>query len=290
MIDVAPSWIQVLLAVGMIVVVPLGIASFTWSQPLAERLRSSAARLGRFAGPIAAASFFLDTGLASATLVSVWLVVTGLVSVSALLEVLGKRSLDVVFIMRGVACAYLSFGAGWLVLSRLGIRPLDFTDAVVELTAVHFHFAGFAAPLIAASAVSWMKARERSASFLGLAGLGVIAAMPVIALGTTFSSMLAALGALLLGLSLFVIAIVTLASIVPLMNGKGARLLLTASSISILIGMLLGIQYGLGQWLGTPSLGIARMAQIHGTLNALGFSLCGLVGWRLAARSREAKT
>jgi hypothetical protein len=28
--------------------------------------------------------------------------------------------------------------------------------------------------------------------------------------------------------------------------------------------------------------GFARMAQLHGLVNAVGFCLCGLLGWRLA--------
>jgi hypothetical protein len=33
-----------------------------------------------------------------------------------------------------------------------------------------------------------------------------------------------------------------------------------------------------------PSLGIPQMRWLHGTLNALGFGLCGVLAWRRATR------
>lgn len=38
-----------------------------------------------------------------------------------------------------VGLVHLAVGAAWLVVSRLGLRPLDLTTDVVRLTAVHFH-------------------------------------------------------------------------------------------------------------------------------------------------------
>jgi hypothetical protein len=35
-----------------------------------------------------------------------------------------------------------------------------------------------------------------------------------------------------------------------------------------------------------PSMPIERMAQVHGTLNALAFSLAGILGWRHAVGVR----
>jgi hypothetical protein len=56
--------------------------------------------------------------------------------------------------------------------------------------------------------------------------------------------------------------------------------------------MFLAVNWALGQHVDIPSLSIPRMAAIHGSLNALGFSSCGILGWRLleagAARSAQA--
>ncbi len=50
--------------------------------------------------------------------------------------------------------------------------------------------------------------------------------------------------------------------------------------------MILAVDWALGQHTAIRALTIPQMAQVHGSLNALGFAVCGLLGWRLhAARS-----
>jgi len=46
----------------------------------------------------------------------------------------------------------------------------------------------------------------------------------------------------------------------------------------------LALGYGLAAYTGSSPLGlpIGRMVAVHGSLNAFGFAVCGLVGWRLA--------
>jgi hypothetical protein len=50
-----------------------------------------------------------------------------------------------------VARMDLVVGGSWLVASRLGMRPLGIQEPIGLLTAVHFHFAGFATAMIAAA-------------------------------------------------------------------------------------------------------------------------------------------
>jgi hypothetical protein len=68
---------------------------------------------------------------------------------------------------------YLPIGGAWLVASRLGIQPLGFGDTIVLLTAVHFHFAGFAAPVLAGLAGRTVAAGTRSVE-RGVAGGGIV--------------------------------------------------------------------------------------------------------------------
>ena len=46
--------------------------------------------------------------------------------------------------------------------------------------------------------------------------------------------------------------------------------------------MILAATYAVGEFTERYWLLIPRMAGIHGTANALGFTLCGLLGWSLA--------
>jgi hypothetical protein len=48
--------------------------------------------------------------------------------------------------------------------------------------------------------------------------------------------------------------------------------------------MLLAVQWAVGHNLGTPALSIPDMVRFHGVANAVGFSLLGVLGWRLARR------
>lgn len=161
---------------------------------------------------------------------------------------------------------------------------MGFSDGIVELTAVHFHFAGFAAPLIAALAADRMRTRSVGASHAAnIAGLGAIAAMAMVAAGIAASPLLEIIGSGVIGLALSVLGIATL---VGARNGPrpSSKALLAISSVSVLAAMALAIQYALGQFAGTPALGIDQMAKTHGSLNAFGFAMCGLLGWRLAPK------
>ena len=60
-----------------------------------------------------------------------------------------SRAVQTVFKqMFDAGLVYLAVGGGWTVLAWGGLRPLGFAAPIVLLTAVHFHYAGFALPLL----------------------------------------------------------------------------------------------------------------------------------------------
>ncbi len=65
----------------------------------------------------------------------------------------------------------------------------------------------------------------------------------------------------------------------PLTAGAGAKALLGASALSVGAPMVLAVFWAAGQHYDVPVLDVPAMARIHGTLNAFGFSLAGLLGW-----------
>jgi hypothetical protein len=75
-----------------------------------------------------------------------------------------------------IATLYAIGGAVWLACDRWPCTPMGFPPQIVVLTAVHFHYAGCALPMALARA---------EGSFARTVGWGVLAAVPLTALGIT---------------------------------------------------------------------------------------------------------
>jgi len=186
---------------------------------------------------------------------------------------------------------YLTVGGVALLMSRMGIAPLHLTEPIVLLTAVHFHFTGFATPVFAGTVYEAVSGREGTAVHRGTlaAILTLITATPLLALGWLLDSpawKLACVLALVGSLSVLAVQSVRLAFA---SEGWINRVLLTASGLSVLFGMVLAGLYGLGEFAGLSLIGLHEMARLHGVANGVGFSLCGLLGMNMlptAARER----
>ena len=106
---------------------------------------------------------------------------------------------------------YVSVGGVWLFLCRLGARPLGFGVAIVLLTAVHFHYSGFAAPILVGMTGRQIAESDPSSwhTFRALA-IAVILGTPLLAAGITFSRTLETLAAFLLAGGLFALSFVVI--------------------------------------------------------------------------------
>jgi hypothetical protein len=236
-------------------------------------------------------SFLLPPGPLAALLAGPWLLVTGLVALFGLWRLLPRGLGSAAEVCLDAGLLYLPIGGAWLVLARLGARPLDFPDVIVLLTAVHFHYAGFIAPLLTAMAGRALPANGGWArqAYRAVAA-GIIVGSPLLAVGFTLSPMLRLVAALILAASVFGLAALTLGVVIPAIQPGATRWLLGVSATAVMLPMLLVGFYAVGEFTGDPIVTIPQMAQIHGWLNAVGFALCGLLGWTLAApvRSRTA--
>lgn len=188
---------------------------------------------------------------------------------------------------------YLAVGGGWLVVSRLGLRPLDLSTDVVRMTALHFHYAGFGLPVLAAigmAAVDWYASRLA----LAIGCAAAVVGPPVVAAGFAFDSALGQVGGAVImtvaawgvGFGTFLLSTSTSAlGAAPTRGGGkvrwGGRALLIVSSLSPIVPMVLAIQWALAQHTGLPALDVDDMAATHGLLNGVGFVMAGLSGWLL---------
>jgi hypothetical protein len=176
---------------------------------------------------------------------------------------------------------YLPVGAAWLLASRLGIQPVGFGDTIVLLTAVHFHFAGFAAPLLAGMAGRALDQSGSLSRVFSLTVICIIGGTPLVAAGITFSPRLALIGAAIISAGLILLAILVLGWIVRSVNSFVAQTLLVVSSLSSVFAMILACLYAYSLVAKTVIVDIPQMALSHGILNSFGFALCGLLAWSL---------
>jgi len=281
--------VDLLLVLAPLAVVPLGLRLV----PLRGRAANRILRLARLMQPAGAlavvVAFVLPTGWTAGVVSLGWLATCALISLAGLVELIETRALRAQELVVAAALGYLSVGAGWMVLSRAGLRPLGFEPAIVELTGVHFHYAGFGATLMAALALRALgDAPFVTRRLAAVAALLVAVGTPITAAGiTTGSGALTIAGPVLLAGGILATAWVTAFVIAPALAGHPARWLLQASALGVVLPMLLGVDYALSRVFPIPALNLWGMAAIHGDLNALLFVLVGLWGWRLVPHERR---
>jgi hypothetical protein len=275
--------VDLLFLLAPLAVVPLGLRL----APLTGRFAIRLLRIARFAQPFGAlaavASFLVPIGWASGLLAAGWLAACGVAGLAGLAELLETRSIRPTHLLPMAALGFLTFGAAWLFVFRSGI-DLGFTPTVAELTAVHFHYAGFSATLMSALALSFMQAPASSrARVADVAGVLVVLGTPITAAGfATGLLILTVIGPVLLASGVLLTAALTAFVVAPRLQSRLARWLLIGSAAGVVVPMLLGVDYAAARVLPIPALDLKAMALIHGDLNALVFVLIGLLGWTLA--------
>jgi hypothetical protein len=263
--------VDVLLLLAPIVVVRLGLNVVPVSGTIASRL----VEIARAAQPAGAAmafiSFLLPTGRVAGAVASGWLLVCAAAGLAGLLELVETRAWLPAF-----ALGFLTVGAAWLVAYRSGVY-LGYGPTIGELTAVHFHYAGFGATVMSAMAFSRLRSR-----LSGAAGAFVVVGTPVTAAGFALSlPALYVVGPILLATGLLTNAALTAFVLAPRMP-RLARYLLTISSLTVVVPMLLGVDYAVARIYPVPALDLRTMALVHGNLNAVAYALLGLAGWNRA--------
>jgi len=260
--------IDAMMLLAVLVVVPAAIPL----HPTASTRTSTFALLAAL--PVAPA-LVIDRGLASALLTIPWLAIS-VVGLLASAAWWWRQDRRIRWAVWPVSAGYLVVGAAWLVADRLQLAPVGISAPFVQLTAVHFHYAGFASATLVSSAWRWSSTSRIAAG----ATILTVAAPPMVAIGFTYIGLLQIVGAVLLTAGLWLLAWFTLRHVVPAVDPV-AGVLLSISSVAVLMPMALAVQWAVGTNFATPALSIPQMAQVHGVLNAVGFTLAGVIGWRV---------
>ena len=276
------TWIELLFLFAPLVIVPLGLEltrrlDAQFPAPIAEKL---ALRIQLPAAFAAALSFYCRAPLAIASLAVLWLTFVIILAVGRLWRVLRTRSHTFDELCALLAFAYLAVGAAWFLASRLGWHPIDFREPIVLLTAVHFHYAGFAAAILVRALWHILKRGFVRLLLFPVAAAGALGGPALLAAGFLIGPTLKLIAALLVALGEIAVAACFIASL-PDLTEASARILLFISAASVAVAMCLAALWAVGEFPRQPFLDIARMAAWHGSLNAFGFTFCGLAAFVL---------
>jgi len=279
--------IELLFLLAPWIVVPLAtllIPTLESSEPLVAQ-RQALKWIIFAASALATVSFFLPTGILAASFASAWLLVCAFFALRGLRRLWRYRAHSFSQFCFAAGEAYLIVGGTWLVASRLGLQPVGFEEPIVLLTAVHFHFAGFLSAVLAG--LTYERLRETRWSKPLVAALaGVVVGPGLLGLAFLVGPPVKLAAAVLIVLGQFGLAMgmvrVALGNVKPV-----ARAMLLLSSTCVVAGMALAASWALGEYPLEAFVELGRMERIHGTLNAIGFGICGLLGWMNSGRAEE---
>ena len=201
--------IELLFLFAPLVIVPLGMEL---SREIAgsDPLNSIARRLQPPGAALAVLAMWLPPGRRAGLAAMGWLLVCLLLAGSGVVDLVralwtDAKSLRAMRFVVDMAGFDLAVGGVWLVASRLGMRPMGIQEPIGLLTAVHFHFAGFATAIIAATTLQFAERRGEHLWLKYLAPL--VAGLPcAVAAGFVVSPVLKMVAALLFSISVAALA------------------------------------------------------------------------------------
>jgi hypothetical protein len=263
--------VKLLVMVGMLVIVPIGL----------RLLDDPGALIARRVWPIGAVcgtvSLWLARGPVATTLAVVYAVAAAVLCAYAIGRPARPRREWPTEIAVLTALISPAVAASALVAERAGYPLFGFKLTVLTLTVAHFHFAGFAAALIAG-----LQTRIAPGRLADAAALTVPAGTLLVLIGYFTGEFVELAGALVLTAGMWTVGWLTWRYARGPSRGRLTAVLLSCSAVVLAASMVLAVSWALGEATGLPHPSLAWMAATHGVANALGFALCAMVGWRRA--------
>ncbi|WP_326620490.1 YndJ family protein [Streptomyces anulatus] len=261
--------VNAIVMLGMLVVVPAGLR-LTGQQDL-NRIR----RLWPLFAVPGAVALWLPRGPAATALACCYALGTVLLALHAPRRAARGHDLDPAGIALLTALATPAVAATSLVAERSGHELFGFDLGILALTVPHFHFAGFAAALIAG-----LVCRVSDGPAGRFAALSVPLGTLLVLVGYFIGDWAELAGALVLTAGMWTVGLLTWRMGRADGRDRTTRLLLLASATVLVATMLLALSWALGEATGLPHPTLTWMAATHGLGNALGFALCSLLAWR----------
>ena len=272
--------IELIFLLAPLVIVPLGMELLRLDG--GGRFDAIALRVQPFCAAFAVLALWLPPGRSAAILASAWMCLCLLLAASFPTNFLSlSRSLSAgalrLRLIGTIARIDLLVGGTWFLASRFGMHPFRTQEPMVLLTAVHFHFAGFATAVISAAMLRFAQQHGLEPGLKRL--LPLVVGMPyVVAAGFVISPALKTGAGVVFSASVAALAIF-LRFLARLTESKSARFFLEIAAVGVFAGMVLSAVYAIADVRGGNGFEITQMASTHGLLNAVGFCLPALLGW-----------
>ena len=280
--------IELLFLFAPLVIVPLGLELTRRLTGVRSGRAIDPARILQIPAMLAVSiAFWLPPGRTAAILSAVWLLQCALLAGRRLLQWRQEERTSVTPILN-LAHFDLILGAVWLVISRAGFRPMGFQEPIILLTAVHFHYSGFATALIASATLC--EFQRRRLNMPGLPALiWLIVLLPfLLAAGFVFSPVLRLVAAISLST-----CITALAMVLWWLGGewrsRPARIYVRAASWAAAAAFFLAGLYAVSEYFDKNWITIPGMANSHGVLNGFGFVLLAMLAWLIEMYETEAE-
>ncbi|MFE2010408.1 YndJ family protein [Streptomyces sp. NPDC059491] len=258
--------------IGMFWVVPTGLALLDGPRPPGwDALR----RAWPYLAAPGALSLWLPRSTGAAALAAVYALATLALALQAPARLFLTRSPRPREAAVLTALAAPSVAGVALVAERAGHPLFGFELDILALTVPHFHFAGFAAALVAG-----LVCRASDGPAARCAALSVPAGTLLVLAGYFVDDWAELAGAVVLTAGMAAVAVLTLRERRELAADPLTRALLAVSALVLVVTMLLALSWALGEATGLPHLSLTWTAATHGLGNALGFAVCGLLARR----------
>lgn len=260
------------------VVVPLTLSLVPAAQGnRPSRINGTVMRYLLFPGAVlTTTSFFMRDGSAAGALTVLYLLAGISLALDALMRLLRTRLQSFQEFCFAIGEGYALVGALWLLASRMGWQPVGFREPIVLLTAVHFHYAGLMAAVLAGLAAS----STRTPLLLRIALSCAVLGPALLGLAFLVGPKLKLAAVMLMVIGECGIAFGTFRVGLANASGIGGRMLVLGSAC-VILGMALAGIWAIGEYPLHAFVNLEQMARYHGVLNSIGFGLCSLVGWTL---------
>jgi hypothetical protein len=270
--------IELLFLFAPLVIVPLGLELAHELEVLPEAPHPLLLRgFQLFAAIAVCGSLCIPPGRSAAILSLFWWVACLLLGFSRLIKHPRARY-SLLFFALDVAHVDLVLGASWFVVSRAGWRPMGFQEPIILLTAIHFHYSGFATAVIASATLGFARSRVSRGTSLRMLVLLTLSLPFALAAGFVFSPLLRLVAAMTLAIVITALAGV-LFGYAREFRSTASRIYLRSAACAAFAAFSLAALYAAGDYFHKGWITVPGMANSHGVLNALGFVLLGLLGW-----------